>query len=364
MHDTAIVIQDALRMGPVDNARHEARTTLDMRAQRAADRKVDLVLDRIEPQLAHDLCFGATCETRADYLIAAAEIDGDALPLRVVLTNRHQMLFGPYRRTLDGTLERLPPAFGLGSQHKIPLVLVAARHREWQLCNRHFEDIRNTSGPVPVEACDHRRPAGWVATREALGRSMNLPWIDLAARHFDDVMALETGLGFLGRPAGPGGAAMGVGRVAPPERFMALLAAIERAGRGAAPRTEGLSLLEGAPQFAVDLDALGYPRALAATAAALLSAPLKGPVGTLRLLSTQIRDTGCDVTIGKTGTGEVESGAARARTATVAVACGIRRYVVFVSVSSGHGGTPLGNVGARDLGQLIAAALHGLREAR
>ena len=98
---------------------------------------------------------------------------------------------------------------------------------------------------------------------------MNLPWIDVARRHALEMSVLETNLGFLGEPAGPGGAALGVGRRAPPERFMALFAAVARAADGSRPVTDGLMVLDGYPARSVDLEAVGYEADVVRETAAL-----------------------------------------------------------------------------------------------
>ncbi len=353
-----LTVADALGMRAISARPPEAVLTLNLAAQRASAAPVEEILAGIGSRLPERLCFAGDCDVRADYLVAIAEVAGDTLPLRAVFTNRHRMLFGPYQRQDDGTVVALTPAFGLGSQHKVLLALIAARHGETRLCNRRVAAIRNTSGPAPVDGC--ASGDGWIPIHEAMGRSMNLPWIDLAARHSAEVDVLELALGFRGTPTGPAAAALGVGRVAPPERFIALMAALERAHRGEPPRTDGLSLLVGSPSFGIDLEALGYSRDAAGRAASHLVASISEPHGTLRNLRRQLAGTGCVPRLGKTGTGETTTGEARSRTATVAVACGGRRYVAFAAIDSGHGRTPIGSITARDVGALIVAALSGV----
>jgi hypothetical protein len=284
-----------------------------------------------------------------------AEIVGDALPLRVAAVNRHGALFGPVAQGPAG-IERRAPAFGLASQHKAPLALVAAAHGEERLCDRAAGGIRNAAGSSPVTACEPGRAAGWVAADMAMGRSLNLPWIDLVARHRAEVDALERALGLLGHPAGPAETAMGLGRTAPPERFMSLMAAYARAAAGEPARTEGLSLFAGQPMLPVDLAAMGYAPAVSARAARMLAAPLE-PEGTLRALPPRLAPLGCRGIVGKSGTAETEAGAARARSATIVAECGGRRFVVFAMLDSGRGDRALGQIRHSDLAALIAAAL-------
>jgi len=333
-------------------------TTVDGRGQRRAAAQIRRTLAGVEPRLAAGLCFDGDCETQADFLVALAEIEGDALALRIAATNRHGSLFGPVV-TVDGGRTRGAPAFGLGSVHKIPLALVAARHHEARLCDRQYDGVQNADGSTGVARCAPERPAGWISTREALGRSLNLPWVDLAVRHAAEVDELERALGFGGVAAGPVGAALGFGRTAAPERFMALMAALERGSAGEPARTDGLTLLRGAPSQAVDLPGLGFKEAEIATAARWLEAPL-APGGTLSALEGALAPTGCTATRGKTGTGEVaDTHAARSRVAVAVITCGQRRFVAFASLSSSHGRRPLGQIYGRDVAALIAAAVDG-----
>jgi hypothetical protein len=356
---SATVVRDALVAAGISQAQADLRLSIDFSAQVASHRPVLDVLDRLSGRLSSELCFAGSCQTRADYLVAVAEIDGDDLPLRVAFTNRHRSLLGPFEPRQGASPTPLPPAFGLGSQHKSLLALIAAHHGETRLCNRVFGPITNTSGPAPVESCDGR-DEGWVGTREALGRSMNLPWVDIARRRASEMSLLEAGLGFMGDPAGPGGAALGVGRRAPPERFLAYFAALARAAAGHRPSTNGLMVFDGYPAHAVDLEGLGYAADVVREAAMLFSAPFEAN-GTLRHLPAQLRPLGCTAELGKTGTTEIDGGGrARSRTATVVVSCGTRQFVVFASVESFNAQQPLGDITAREIGELIAAALSGL----
>ncbi|MGP6089958.1 hypothetical protein [Antarctobacter jejuensis] len=361
---SAINVRDALGAAGIAEPLSDAQLTLDVEAQTVAQETVRDVLDQLSYRLAPGVCFAGNCDVRADYLVAVAEIDDEALPLRVAFTNRHRSLLGPFSEEDASHAVALAPAFGLGSQHKALLALIAARHGESRLCNRIYGSITNTSGPAPVDDCTTRSPSGWVDVREALGRSMNLPWVDVARRHALEMSVLETNLGFLGEPAGPGGAALGFGRRAPPERFMALFAAVARAADGSRPATEGLMVLDGYPARSVDLEAVGYEADVVRETAALFSAPFEEN-GTLRRLHDQLRPLGCTPTLGKTGTTEIAGGGpARSRTATVVVSCGDRQFVVFASIESSIAQQPVGAITARELGEMIAAALSGLGDQR
>jgi hypothetical protein len=175
----AMVVEDVQRFLPAPSPSLEL--TLDLAAQARAERAVAAALDDLAPRLAPGLCLTAGCETPG-WTVAVAEIVGDALPLRVAAVNRHGALFGPVAQGPAG-IERRAPAFGLASQHKAPLALVAAAHSEERLCDRAAGGIRNAAGSSPVTACEPGRAAGWVAADVAMGRSLNLPWIDLVARH-------------------------------------------------------------------------------------------------------------------------------------------------------------------------------------
>ena len=355
-----IAVRDAMIAAETPSRQGGTRLTLDEAAQRDAEAAFEELMPDLSDRLDPGLCLSGACEVPADYLFAVAEIADDDLPLRSVLTNRHRTLFGPFERTADGAVRPRAPSFGLGSQHKALLALVALRNEEEELCNRRSGPITNTSGPEPVNACVEDQPEGWVDIATAFGISMNLPWVDVARRHGAQMHGLETGLGFLGDPAGPGGAAMGVGRRAPPERFMALFAALTRAKLGAPAQTDGLMLLDGYPARPVDLADLGYGGDTVHRAADLFAAPL-APDGTLRGLSERLAPLGCAALMGKTGTTEVSSDArARSRSATVAVRCGARNFVVFAGIESTRSDTPLGAINARDLEKGIAAALAGV----
>ncbi|WP_372921224.1 hypothetical protein [Roseovarius sp.] len=354
-----IALRDAMIASGADSLQGSTRLTLDLEAQRDAEVAFDGLLPALSARLGPGLCLSGACEVPADYLFAVAEVVEDGLPLRSVLTNRHRVLFGPFERTANGTVKPRPPSFGLGSQHKALLGLIAMRNEEERLCNRLYGPITNTSGPPPVAECGKEGSEGWIDTATALGISMNLPWVDVARRHAAEMGRLETRLGFLGDAAGPGGAALGVGRRAPPERFMALFAALTRAKLGQPPQTDGLMLLDGHPARLVDLDELGYGGDTARSAAELFSAPL-APNGTLRRLSQRLRPLGCEALMGKTGTTEITSDSrARSRSATVAVSCGSRHFVVFAGIESSRSDKPLGAITARDLEKGIAAVLSG-----
>lgn len=353
------VVWDSLMasIGEIDSV--ERVLSLETAAQETAEPAIVAALDTIAPRLAPGLCFDGACEVRADHLVAVAEIQGDGLLLRVVATNRHRSLFGPVQR-IDEHLQPMTPAFGLASQHKIIIGLVAARHEETALCNKRHGEIRNVSGPEPVDACDLGDDAGWVAAIEAMARSMNLPWIEVAVRHSEEVDTLERSLGLAGEPAGPAAAALGVGRRASPARFMALLAAIERGANGEPPRSRDPSLLVGQTGEVVDLDALGYGGDAVSRVAAWLEAPLAAP-GTLVPLNEAVAAIGCVAKRGKSGTGETgEVDGVRSRQTLASIDCGGRQFIVFASLWSSHAGRHIGNVGARDTSALIAAALRGV----
>lgn len=353
--DLSILVQDSLAGRTPPTPGKPVATPLVTDRLSSGRVRVDAALADLAPRLAPGLCI-KDCARELHHLIAVAEIEGDALHLRAAFTNRHHMLFGPPPDS-DGTLRA--PAFGLASLHKVPLTLVAARHGEDRLCNRVQGDIRNAHGPAPEADCGPGLDKGWVATDTALAISMNLPWIDLASRHMAEVSALETALGFLGDGAGPGGAALGTGRRAPPERMMALMAAFDRAAQGEPARTRGLSLLQDGPgAFAVDLPAMGYAPQHAASAAHWLEAPLAKD-GTLASLTGAMQAIGCRAVLGKTGSPEIEDSRARARLAVATIACGQRRFVAFAQVDSGRGDMPLGRITAADLSALIAAAIAG-----
>lgn len=119
-------------------------------------------------------------------------------------------------------------------------------------------------------------------------------------------------------------------------------------------------VLDGYPARSVDLEAVGFEADVVRETAALFSAPFEES-GTLRYLPDQLRPLGCTPTLGKTGTTEIAGGGlARSRTATVVVSCGDRRFVVFASIESSIAQQPVGAITARELGELIAAALSGL----
>jgi len=359
-NSAGIIARDALIAGGMREPSSDKRLLLDLNAQRRAEAQFGGVLQELSSRLEPGLCFDGRCAVPVDYLVAVAEIDGDRLPLRLVLTNRHRSLLGPFERTPDGMTRPLAPAFGLGSQHKTLLALVALGNGEEQLCNRVSGEITNTSGPAPVIDCVEGRAEGWVGIDTAFGISMNLPWIDVARRHATEMDRLETALGFVGDPAGPGGAAMGVGRRAPPERFMALFAALGRAELGQPARTEGLMVLEDHPAFPVDLEAIGYGHAVLGNSASVFAAPLAAP-GTLRQLSERLEGTGCHAIMGKTGTTEIDGGGrARSRSATVVVRCGDRSLVVHAGIESTNASQALGAISARDLERIIALALRTL----
>lgn len=350
-----IAVQDAIRADFFPVAAPISVLTLDMNAQPRSARALTRTLAGLEERLAPGLCFDGACEIQADYLVAVAEITGADLPLRVVHTNRHDSLFGPFSHD-SGVPQAIAPAFGLASQHKIPLVLIAARADETRLCNRFIGDIANTTGPTPVERCTDDATTGWIDIEDAIAVSMNLPFVDLAARHADEAAALEDKLGFLGMSAGPAGVALGFGRAAPPERFMSLMAAIDRGSREGDPRTMGLSITTEQTPWAVDLEDAGFDATTAALAADYLQAPMR-PEGTLRTLPGVLATVGCAPFIGKTGSPETEAGLARSRTATFTVSCGMRRFVVFAGLWSSHGNRALGDIQSADLGALAADAL-------
>ena len=355
-----IIARDALIAAATQEHGQDLRLQLDLTAQRRAEAAMEGLFPEISARLEPDLCFDGDCAAQVEYLVAVAEIDGDQLPLRLVLTNRHRSLLGPFERMPDGAPRPRPPAFGLGSQHKTLLALIALRNGESQLCNQIYGQITNTVGPAPVIGCVSHHQNGWVDLETAIGISMNLPWIDVARRYPDEMSKLEEDLGFLGDPVGPGGAAMGIGRRAPPERFIALFAALGRASLGQPARTEGLSIFEDHPTFAVDLEALGYGHEIIGNRMSVLAAPLNH-TGTLRQMKAQLRGSGCNAVIGKTGTTEVNGGGrARSRSATVVVTCGDRTMVVYAGIESTHAGRALGAVNARDLERLIAMALRAV----
>lgn len=359
---TSMIARDALIAASVNHPSSDTRLLLDLDAQQRAEAAFQGMLPELSARLEPGLCLSGSCEVPVDYLVAVAEITDDQLPLRVALTNRHRSLLGPFERMPDGTTRPLPAAFGLGSQHKVLLALVADRNGENRLCNRISGDITNTSGPVPVAECVEGRSEGWVDIDTAFEVSMNLPWIDVARRHLLETETLETQLGFLGDPAGPGGAAMGVGLRAPPERFMALFAALARGKLGQPARTDGLMLLEGYPVFPIDLEELGYGHTLAGDTSSIFAAPLASQ-GTLRQLSERLAGVGCVAVMGKTGTTEIDGGGrARSRSATVVVRCGSRSLVVFAGVESSNGSRALGAISARDLERMTAGVLEALLE--
>jgi hypothetical protein len=339
---------------PVSEESNQIALTVRAEAQAAAGDALRPLLTRIEDRLAAGQCFGRDCRARASYTIAVAEIEGDALPLRLLAANREGAIFGHHDGPPDAR-HAVPPDFGLASQHKTLLVLLAAQHGEDALCNRRIAGITNVSGPEPVAACEGG--LGRVRLAEAVARSMNTPFVDLAIRRTEAARAIEDGLGLLGPPSQPGAIALGQGRTAPPERFMALMAALDRAGHGAPARTEGLSLIVGRPAWAIDLLPLGLDEDAARRAARAMAAPLDHPAGTLRPLALALRDAGFAPGIGKSGTGETPEGSARQRGFTATAERDGRRFVVHVSVSSRDGRTPLGTVPTADLAALAVAAL-------
>jgi hypothetical protein len=328
--------------------------TVRVEVQAAAREALRPRLNRIEDRLAAGQCFGRGCSAQAAYTIAVAEIEGERLPLRLLDASHTGALFGRYDGP-PGARSAVAPDFGLASQHKTLLVLLAARHGEDVLCNREIAGLSNVSGPEPVAACEGA--SGRISLEEAIARSMNTPFADLAIRRTQEARALEEVLGFLGAASEPGAIALGQGRTAPPERFMALMATLDRAKRGASARTEGLSLLAGHPAQAVDLAALGLDGDAAHRAALAMAAPLDHPAGTLRPLARALRDAGFVPGIGKSGTGETPDGAARHRGFTATAGRDGRRFVVHVSVSSRDGRTKLGAVPTADLADLAVAAL-------
>jgi len=359
----AILAEDTVASA-VDDLPATLTFTVSRNGQARVEERVRTALRTIESKLAAGMCFSAECPSRAEYLVAVAEIRDESLLLllRAAVGNKHDSLFGPVQYT-NGHAKRVAPAFGLGSQSKVLLVALGAREGLTRYCNRVVGDVSNSNGLIPVQDC-RDDPIGWVTPEFATSSSMNAPFADVAERFYRDVASMETSLGWLGEDLGPTGSALGIGRRPTAVDMMNLMTAISNGASGLAPASEGLILFYGQTTKSVDLRQFGITSSHAVEAARILAAPLDMPDGTLRSLRSEFSGTACKPILGKSGSPEIEgTREAMARSMTVVFECSGRRFVVFASISSGNGRTALGDIKTSDLAGLAREALLGVVDA-
>jgi len=329
---------------------------------RTVAERVAALFPSVDHRLAQGLCLRPDCPDRKpDFALVVAELIGDRLLTRVALSNRHGMTSEHGRR--------------FGSLAKVPVILDLGRTNESHLCDRGLGGLRNPGGDTGAVDCSAGQ--GLVPVRDAVARSLNLPFIDHVRRHADRFRWLlpRLGLRITVDAASDGefaaGAVLGFGATMSMESHIRLLATIRGAAEGSRLRAAGPVALEsGADAASLDLAELGYTRAEVARAAILLRAPL-APGGTLAALRPLLELRGCDVkdAIGKTGTTETASDRAgvAGKTILAAFQCGARTFVGMVSLAApASADVSIGGVTAADLARLLDAAIGGLlaREVR
>jgi hypothetical protein len=329
---------------------------------RTAAENVAALFPSVDRRLAPGLCLRPNCpDRRPDFALVVVELIGDRLPSRVVLSNRHGMTREHDRR--------------FGSLSKVPVILDLGRTNESHLCDHALGGLRNPGGDTGAVDCSAGQ--GLVPVRDAVARSLNLPFIDHVRRHVDRFRWLlpRLGLRITVDAASDGefaaGTVLGFGATMSMESHIRLIAAIRGAGERRRLHVTGPVALEfGAESASLDLAELGYTRAQVARAAALLRAPL-APGGTLAALRPLLERRGCDAedAIGKTGTTETASDrrGVAGKAIIAAFQCGTRTFVGMVSLAAPAGGdVSIGGVTAADLARLLDAAMGGLltREVR
>jgi len=343
-----MLLEDPLIFPTID--RTDIHLTLDAELQRLVEKSAPLFVQSMVPG-----------RSKPDWLLAVAEIkENGVLELRAAGASRRGLLAGPHRSE-RGVIRHHLPDIGLGSQAKIPLVLLGTRKGYSELCNRQIGTISNASGPSAVSDCESD-PAGFVDIRFATARSMNAPFAALAEDHPADIRDLHNVLNWLGPDMGPTGAALGIGRTPSPSQMMTLAAAIDEGRFGHPLRSRGLSIISSEAGRAIDLSLAGYTALHGSKAAAILRAPL-GPDGTLFKIGRHLSDVACRLIWGKSGSPEIAGGTtAMARSATLVAECGTRRFVLFAMITSGDNRLPV-NIGTSQLSGMLRPALEYLAQA-
>ncbi|MGR3467481.1 MAG: hypothetical protein ACU0CI_06340 [Shimia sp.] len=331
-------------------------STIDPNAQDIARGAVGKVLASIEGALQSDQCLASdrNCPRPVDWLVAVAEIDYGELPLRVVLTNAPDTLFGRVVTTSNKPTV-IPPPFGFGSQAKVPLALLAARGNG-TLCNRVIGDLTSTSGPPPVQRCTDE--IGHVSIEEAFARSMNNPFVDLVQSNQEAARDLYVTTGFEGvREADPRGLTLGYATRVPPSALMGTFAALTRAKTGQPALTVGVTPFAGGRGQGIDLS---RHSADAGEAARFLAAPVVRTIGTLARLPKMLPPE-TRVLMGKTGTSETPDKRTRGKSLTAVVAYpNGQQFVVFASVTATDGISHVDGLRTQNVIALAAAGLSGL----
>lgn len=363
-----ILITDAMPMMPTAAVTAgKLAATLDIDVQRRGAVAVEEVLAEIETVLPAGLCFNESCQTKVDYQLSLAEsFDNGDFELLASWSNKHDLLLGPIYVDADGQIASHELAFGLASVHKILIALDAISMNQTDLCNRKIGDISNSSrhAPTPVEAC-RADGTGWVPLDNSFGRSDNLTFLDHAVKRATHIAEIELLFGLVGERGAPVQAALGTGRKAPLERFMAILASTFRGVRGQEPRVNGLKIFSGAPgRYPVDLSPLAFSDDNFATIADVFAAPVHHRRGTLSGLPAKLSELTCITAIaGKSGSPVTPDQLAFARVAIIQLECSApgqptRHFTVGVLIAASDQTVPI-QIGYSQVNRLVRAVFAG-----
>lgn len=333
-------VLDALKLTDAYAVRARVPTTLVRTGQQALDNAAPELLADLEHRLAPGACLSRRdCDIPVRYHVAGVEIlSGDAA-LRASLASEHGLFFGPVARRGVGFVS-LPPDWGMASTGKMLLALVAPRHGMERLC----------TNPAGGESC---RDGEWLSVNRAIAISDNGTAEWLASRYWAELWGLMDATGFSAsaRPMTARDFALGIGRLAAPERYVAFLAALF----SDAGVSGGVRVSDHAPLGEVNLSALGYDAETRQRARAILAGPVRSG-GTLAALVAAVRVGECRALAGKSGThsaGDVTV----VKASTIVWQCGPKRSITQVRLSTEDGSRSLGQVNHADLAALHQAAL-------
>jgi len=357
-------LRDELKLVDISAALH---LSVDQQQQRHANDMVHAASEGVPERLAPGFCL-FNCEvdqTPADILVVLAEIDGDRLLIRNVVSNKHHLLSGPLRRD-DVGYEYAPTHRGVGSTNKAWILPLLVKNNVSRLCDLvpvGRGGVQASGSPDEANCADGR---GLVGLTEAIARSVNSGFADgvykLGIQFIRDYFVT---LGFDLAPAAQSdgefvnAVVLGNGVTAAPALLMRNMASFYRGYRGEEPVSSLPSLItRSTPERGFDWRDVGISAGILRRAGTLLKAPIESPSGTLRSLGPVLARHGCYAGIGKTGTSDsATEQAVRDKIVLAAFECAGRSYVAYAQIGSPSMHSPLGNVQAADLARLIDAVL-------
>lgn len=357
-HDELKLARGVLGSGPI-------RLTVSGTVQQQTQEAVLAAARRIEARLAPGQCL-AVCsrsQTPVDLVAVLAEIEGDELLIRQLVTNRHYLWSGPLEHK-DGAYHRAPTTRAVGSTNKAWLIPLFVSKEYGELCN--LVPIGASRGGASFMRTDAVcTEYGMITVRNATASSENPAFADGVWRlgvsptraYFDqigyDIAPELTASQFVG------GLVLGHQVTAAPIVLVRNMAALYRGFTGEEPVSSLPRLIAGhGPVDRLDWRKTGLTTEDIRRAGDILGTPITHSQGTLRTLAPVLKRNGCTNPIGKTGTSEsTAQKASRDKIIVAAFDCGGRRYVAFGLIGSSSVTMPLGNIYTSDVVALIDAML-------